>query len=125
MLLLIVLPGLHGCGGPRADTSSPEASFTSLRAMYAALPASRRDELRWAVEVVGSDELNDRVRRAAFGEIASIGDRGRSALDGRTAAQIVALARERCAGQDHAYPICHDPFLVHVLVHVLVRAPHR
>jgi len=117
LLVLMLLPALHGCGEPRADTSSPETSFTSLRAMYAALPADRRDELRWAVEVVASDELNDRVRRTAFGEIGDIGDAGRSALDGRTAAQIVALARERCAGQDHAYPICHDPFLV--------RAPRR
>jgi hypothetical protein len=114
LLALMLLPALHGCGEPRADTSSPEASFTSLRAMYAALPAERRDELRWAVEVVASDELNERVRRAAFGETGGIGDAGRSVLDGRTATQIVALARERCAGQDHAYPICRDPFLVRV-----------
>lgn len=114
LLALILLPALQGCGEPRADTSSPEASLTSLRAMYAALPADHRDELRWPVEVVASDELNDKVRRTALGEIGDIGEAGRSMLDGRTAAQIVAMARERCAGEDRAYPICRDPFLAHV-----------
>lgn len=115
LLALMLLPALHGCGEPRADTSSPAPSFTSLRAMYAALPVGRRDELRWAVEVVASDELNDRVRRAAFGEGGGIGDPGRSAMDGRSAFLIVALAHERCAGEDREYPICRDLFLVHSL----------
>lgn len=113
LLALMLLPALHGCGETRADTASPATSFTRLRAMYAALPAGRRDELRWAVEVMASDELNDRVRRAAFGEKGGIGDPGRSAMDGRTASEIVALARERCPGEDRGYPICRDPFLVY------------
>ncbi|MGN6237140.1 hypothetical protein [Dyella sp.] len=61
---------------------------------------------------MASDELNDRVRRAAFGEKGGIGDPGRSAMDGRTASEIVALVRERCAGEDRGYPICRNPFLV-------------
>ncbi|MGN6237141.1 hypothetical protein [Dyella sp.] len=39
LLALVLLPALHGCGEPRADTASPATSFDSLRAMYAALPA--------------------------------------------------------------------------------------
>lgn len=102
LVLIVVLPGLHGCGGPRADTSSPEASFTSLRTMYAALPANRRDELRWALEVVASDELNDRVRRRSS--------------RWRASAAPVRITRIRSVTIRFSYMF---------LVHVLVRATRR
>lgn len=107
--LLLVLPWLHGCGEPRADTSSPEASFRSLRVMYRSMPPARRVPLEWAVELVSSDDLNDKVRRMAFANEGDAIAVPPAALNGKTADAIIALAMDRCAHEDRDFPICHDP----------------
>jgi hypothetical protein len=77
--------------------------------MYESLPPSRRITLRWAVELVSSDDLNDMVRRTVFATSVDAVPPHQSALNGKTADEIVTLAMDRCAHEDRDFPICHDP----------------
>ena len=97
-LVFGVTPTLIGCdSSPRLDTSSDEAMAASIEKMNAPLPPDKRQELTRSIAVLVAPRLAEASRPAAFGAEAPADVPGRlmRPLDGMTAEQIIAKAKEQ------------------------------
>ncbi len=97
ILTLFTVLMLTGCGEARIDASSQEALEASMERMAEDMDAQEKQALKQAVITIAMDQSSRAINSAMRGEHM---DPGRAeqemleALDGKTAAEVIAYAEE-------------------------------
>jgi hypothetical protein len=92
--------GLLGCDKPRLDTSSDAKLVATYTRMRLSVDGEQRDQLDDALSTVAFKGLHDKPILDLLSEPGRILPDARRALDGKTAAQLLAEARRIRKGRD-------------------------